>query len=570
MSLPDHFQFLRPDFLWLFLFLPLVFLFNRQTGIVSSSWEKVCDAPILKYLLGDEKKASIKKQSFWLYLAFLFAVIALAGPSFNEKPQPSVKKEMPLMVVLDLSSDMNRTDVRPSRLERAKIEISEILQKTKVSPSGLVVYTYEPFLISPLAEDGAIITNLFKAVSSNIMPVGGNRADRALAFAASKLKDGGYTQGNILLVSADVPLAFEDALKETEKAFSQGFKTSVYAISSKENEKLKDLAKTGGGVYTGVQYASSEKLVNFLKINSAAADQQKETTVNVPVDNGWAFCFVVAFCMLWLFRKGLFVLLFAVLLSEPVYAGFFFNNNQEGAIFFKAREYEKAASKFENEDWKAAAHYKAKNYPAAIEILKNKKDVTSMYNLGNALAKGGKIGEAIQAYEKVLQIDPNHDDAKFNLEYLKKLMKDQQQKQNNKNQDKENQNKKNNENKNNQNENNGEQQGSAQQQQEQEQNENQEKQESAQNQQQQTEGQEDEQKPEENANGSNDGQNNLENEKQQQKQQVQAMPAKEQEAEKYDETVQAREQRFRQIEDDPGGLLKAFIQREYLKNRYEK
>lgn len=569
MSLADNFQFLRPDFLWLFLFLPLVFLFNRKTGIVSSAWEKVCDAPILKYLLGDEKKATSKKQSFWFYSAFLFAVIALAGPSWEEKPQPSVKKEMPLMIVLDLSSDMNRTDVRPSRLERAKIEINELLKKTQAAPSGLIVYTYEPFLISPLAEDGAIITNLFKAVFSNIMPVGGNRVDRALEFAASKLKEGGYTQGNILLVSADVPLAFEDAVKEVEKASSQGFKTSVYGVGSKDNEKLETLARKGGGVYTGVQYASSEKLVNFLKAQSATADTEKETTVNVPVDNGWGLCFVVAFCVLWLFRKGVFVLLFAFILMQPAYAGFLFNNDQEGAAFFKAREYEKASSEFENEDWKASAYYKAKNYPAAIEILKNKKDVTSQYNLGNALAKGGKIGEAIEAYERVLEQEPTHEDAKFNLEYLKKLMQNQQQKQNSQNQDKENQNKQNNENQKNQNED-GQQQGSPQQEQQQEQNEDEEKQDDSQNQQQQTGAQDDEKKPDESSDGSNDGQNNLENEKQQQKQQVQAMPAKEQEAEKYDETVQAREQRFREIEDDPGGLLKAFIQREYMKNRYGK
>ncbi|MBR2300015.1 MAG: VWA domain-containing protein [Alphaproteobacteria bacterium] len=560
----SEFEFLRPAFLWLFGVVLLMFLLEKKQGGQNSSWEKVCDAPLLQYLLEKKESAGSNMRSFWKYLGLIFAVIALAGPSFQKHLEPAQKQQMPLMIVLDLSSDMNRTDIRPSRLARAKIEISDIFEKTKAAPSGLIVYTYEPFLISPLSQDYKIIENLLPSIQSNIMPIGGNRLDRALELAVQRLKDGGFHQGQILVLTHDTSLGFDEALKQAQNALTDGFKTSIFALSLGKNEKLEKIAKAGGGEYADMQ--TSEKLVSFLKAQTPDNKQKTDEMISVAQDNGYWFVFALVFCLLYFFRKGALVLAF-VLLSFHAEAGFLFNNNQEGAIYFKAREFDKAAKKFENEDWKGAALYKAKNYPAAIEIYKKKNDVTSLYNLGNALAKGGKIPQAIEAYEKVLKENPNHEDAKFNLEYLKKMMQNQDQSQNSENKKQENpqnQNKtqdnqqasenENNEDKTATDEETGAQNDKENEQQEQEQ--------------QQSSFDESEDKADEQSSAKDDNENELKNDMSQEKQEIPQMPAKEQEAEEYNETVQAREQKFREIKDDPGGLLKAFIKQEYMKNRY--
>ena len=94
-------------------------------------------------------------------------------------------------------------------------------------------------------------------------------------------------------------------------------------------------------------------------------------------------------------------------------------------------------------------HYKNKNYNKSAELLKNQTDVNSVYNYANSLAQQGNIPEAIENYKKVLQSNPNHQDAKFNLSLLEKYQ--QQQNKNNQNdqdQNKQDQDKKNQENKN--------------------------------------------------------------------------------------------------------------------------
>lgn len=631
MNILSDFQFLRPHFLWFVLLLAALPFILKQSVCFSNVWEKVCDKVLLEYLMASKETSLQKKFNFWIYLGFLSASIALAGPSFRQTIKPMALKETPLMIVLDLSSDMNRIENSISRLSRAKIEMTDILKKSKAAPSGLIVYTYEPFLISPLAYDSDIITNLLPAVGADIMPLDGNKVDRAIDLAVSKLQSNNYKEGNILLFTSDIPLDFDKALASAQNALKSGYKVSVYGLASKTNEKLERLAQNGGGICINTSYASSSPLIKLLKNTQAEDYTENKNTVSVPEDDGFFFVIISVFCVLRLFLSGLFVFAALFLLPVDSYAGFFYNQNQEGALLFSSREYNKAADRFKNTDWKAAAYYKAGDYDAALKILQNKNDVTSLYNKGNALAKSGKISKAIKTYEEVLKQDPNHEDAKFNLEYLKKLAKQQQSPQSNKqnNQNQENQNENNQQNQN-QNQNadkqdkqNPDQNGEANTQSEespdendkpsnkneQEQNQpqqddsNQENQNQAQNQnnnqndkdadfqnndqndqedqsnkeqsnnkkQNQTPkpDEKENQKPDEQSDKNQNQHNDLQSNISQQQTQAPVLPAKEQQAPEYDETVQVREQRFRAIKENPGGLLKAFIREEYLKKRYE-
>ena len=578
----NTFQFLRPDFLWL---IPLLFVlpFLLTKSISSSNvWEKICDKILLGYLTTNQK-ATRKKSNFWIYLSFLSAIIALAGPSFKQTVEPVVAKQIPLMIVLDLSSDMNRIENTLSRLSRAKIEITDILKKSKASPTGLIVYTYEPFLISPLTYDSNIIINLLPAISTDIMPIGGNKLDRALELAASKLRSNDYSQANILVLTSDIPLGFDKSLEVAQKAAAQGYKTSVYGLSAKTNEKLQKLASVGEGVYINTSFASSEKLINLFKNAQTDEYKQTENTITIPEDDGIFFVFISLFCLLFLFRAnfGIFALFFML----PFYAnaGFWYTADQEGALAFSSKEYDKAASKFKNDDWKAAAYYKAKNYAGALKILEGKNDTVSLYNKGNTLAKAGKINEAIQTYEEVLKKEPNNEDAKFNLEYLKNLAKQQQQQSQNNNNNNQNQTQSNNQNQTDQkNENNDRQTDDTQKDSNQnesskanqenqntpdENNENQDNNEN-QNQDNSEPDKQENEEPDENSTDQNEEQKDNENDMSAEQTQTPTMPAKEEDAPKYDETVQARTQKFRAVKEDPGGLLKAFIKQEYLKKRY--
>lgn len=572
MNFLTQFQFLRPDFLYLLPLVVVVYFLAKKSGQYKNAWEKVCDKVLFNYLTNSNEKQKKHRTNFWIVCGFLSAVIALAGPSFRQTEKPMIVKENPLMIVLNVSSNMHKLEHQLTRLARAKIEITNVLRKTSAAPTGLIVYTYEPFLISPLSYDSNIIINLLGAVQTDIMPVDGDKLDRALELAVSRLSQNGFEKGNILVFTADVPLDFDKALKEAEKAASKGYRVSVYGLAFRQVSKLEKLAQTGEGVYFGSHYTSSQNLIQFINAGGQDVSENEPKTQVLFEDDGIWFVFMAMICLLACFRRGLLIIILCLLIFNNAEAGFLFNDNQEGALLFSSKEYAKAAEKFDQADWKASSYYKAKNYPAAIELLKNKEDVTSMYNMGNALAQNGQIDEAIKTYEKVLEKQPDHADAKFNLEYLKSFKKEnpssaQSQKSQQQKQNQNQQNEQNEQNNSGSEQNEQEQQQSAEENQNNndennEQNEQQEQSESAQS--------DEDDNPEESSDGESDDNQDLENDKQQDEQQAPAMAAKEQQAPEYDETVQAREQKFRTIKEDVGGLLKAFIREEYLKQRYKK
>ena len=569
ISFFNDFVFLRPSFLWL---LPLAFFFyffKQKSVLLSSSWEKVCDQPLLKYLLSSPQNFHKKWRLLLLLLGLVSAIIGAAGPSFEKKELPSLSKENPILFVLNLSSDINRTDIRPSRLARAKIEIKDILLEGSFDPSGLIVYTDEPFLISPLSSDPNLIINLLNAIQTNIMPVGGNRLDRAIDFASERLSLSGYIKGNIVVLTNALQLHAQDAFAAAQKAAQKGFAVSVYEASVGKDSNLVELAQKGNGFYLNSQRIDNNAFIHFLEKTSSGELSESQNKLLTEQDNGWWFVLFSALCFLLILPKGVFVFLIFMFFTNTANAGFFFNSNQEGALLFSSKEYQKAAQKFEDEDWKASAYYRAGDYQHASQIFGKKDDVTSLYNKGNALAKGGQIPQAIKTYEKVLQKDPSHEDAKFNLEYLKKMMQNEQQSKNDENKRQENPQ---NENQQNSQSSAGEDQNNddnAQAPQETQDNNEEQNNEQQNEQEQNSSSEKSEDESQEQSGGQNNNENSQENDLSREQQKTPLSRAKEQQADEYDETVQAREQQFREIKDDPGGLLKAFIVQEYQKKRYD-
>jgi Ca-activated chloride channel family protein len=108
--------------------------------------------------------------------------------------------------------------------------------------------------------------------------------------------------------------------------------------------------------------------------------------------------------------------------------------DQQAMQAFNKNEYEQAANTFDDDLWQGTAHYKNQNYQAALESFtqvkpadQNYTDAT--YNTGNALAQLGEIDQAIAAYEKVLQQQPEHEEALANKTLLERLKNQQEQEQ---------------------------------------------------------------------------------------------------------------------------------------------
>src|SRR5690606_13795653 len=93
--------------------------------------------------------------------------------------------------------------------------------------------------------------------------------------------------------------------------------------------------------------------------------------------------------------------------------------DQRGMEAFAAERPEQAARLFEDPEWRAAAQYRAGDYAASARSLAGIDTAEAHYNRGNALARAGEIESAIAAYDRALELDPEHDDARFNRDLLK-------------------------------------------------------------------------------------------------------------------------------------------------------
>jgi len=101
-------------------------------------------------------------------------------------------------------------------------------------------------------------------------------------------------------------------------------------------------------------------------------------------------------------------------------------SDQQAARAFEAGDHARAAELFESEPWRGAARYRAGDYAGAVESLSASNDPQSHYNLGNALAHSQQLEQAIAAYDRVLEAEPDHVDALHNRQVVEKLLKQQQ------------------------------------------------------------------------------------------------------------------------------------------------
>lgn len=609
----QDFHFLRPWWLLGLIIPAAVYVFTYKNSQIQSAWQKVCDKNLLDYLLIKNNGTKGYKASVSAALITLFLVMALAGPTWLKKENPALSVENPVMILLNMSGEMWNKDVSPSRIERAKYVIKDLTKSLKNTESGLIVYSKEPFMITPLTEDTSLIDNIMSALQLDIMPQDGDRLDRAIELAVSRMQKTGLLHGNLIVITSNVGERFDAALTGASQASDAGFDVNIVNISKTTNDKLQMVADKGNGLYLNYQQ-SLAPLIQKINDITAKEIKQSKNMQTVWEDMGWYLLWLPALLFLFSFRRGAFVIIWGCFFNiYTAEASWFLNDNQEALHDFEKQNYAEAAEKFTDTQWKGAAAYKNGDYEAAYENFLQKTDATALYNQGNALAKGGKIAEAIKKYEEALQKQPDFADAKFNLEYLKKQQQQKNQQNQQQKQEKNKQKQKQQNEQQNTNENTAQQnqplqkqqnQDEKQSQKEQAANANNSKQQQNNQKQQSSSRQQEQQKQQAQSSENNSLENQSEadnkpnkldkrnskaakseqeqtetaeqkktaavsNEDGQEKQQAEAVGVKDEKTAERQEKIRARLEKFRQVPEDKGGLLRAMIQKEYAQKRYK-
>jgi len=456
-----EFHWMRPEWLWSLI--PAIILFallwrQRQR---SGSWHSVIAPELLRHLVSDIGASRSSNLLPMVLLGWLLAAIAASGPSWHKIPQPVHQKQDALVVVLDLSYSMNSADPAPSRLDRARQKILDLLQYRREGQTGLIAYAGDSHIVTPLTDDTPTIANLLPALHPEMMPIPGSEPVSAVTQALELLRSAGIRRGKILLVTDGVSERDREGIETVLTGSNAqlailGVGTATGApiplpgggfmrddngtivMPGLEETGLRELAAATGGSYQRMVIDESDfkSLLVASPLDNVEETLALDRTADTWEDQGYLFILALLPLALALFRRGwLIAALPVVFLVQPEPAtaqswnDLWLTQDQQGQRALQQGDAEGAASLFENSDWAGTAAYQSGDYEMATEKFENPASSDSLYNRGNALARTGKLDDAISAYEQSLGLLPDQSDAKENLALVKKLKEQQEQEQ---------------------------------------------------------------------------------------------------------------------------------------------
>lgn len=351
-SFVQDFHFLRP--LWLLALIPAILFIGAlwRMNSVMTAWDKAIDKSLLPFLLDRSKSAAQRTPLYLLLAAWLLTTLALAGPVWEELPQPVQKREDALVIVLDLSLSMFASDHDPSRLDLAKRKLRDVLALRNEGQTALIVYAGDAHTVTPLTDDVVTIASLVPSLSPNIMPLFGSNPVPALQMAIDLLDDHEATRGKILFMTDGIA-GFQEEQRITELFEPTDYELLIMGIGTEtgapirtsdggfltddrggvvvptlNRNVLQSLANRVGGRYHDIQLADSD-LAALLPDNELLEDDQLadvDEEFDIWYEAGpWLLLLVLPLCALcfrrgWLFGLALAISAGLLVPAEPAMA----------------------------------------------------------------------------------------------------------------------------------------------------------------------------------------------------------------------------------------------------------
>ncbi|MDH7787233.1 Ca-activated chloride channel family protein [Ochrobactrum sp. 19YEA23] len=450
----SDFHFLRP--VWLILLvapLILVWLAARSSN-VRQKWKNMIAPHLLERLVieGDSKRRFQPATLLALIMAIM--ILAIAGPSWNKETPPFVHDTASLVIAVDLSQTMDAIDISPSRIERAKLKIHDILASRAGARTAVIAYAGTAHLVLPLTDDADLIKSYTDALSTGIMPRPGKDTNAALTRATDLLKEDG-SSGTILFMTDGVEAPAIKSLSDERdngivvlvigttdggpiKTGDGGFLSSdngARLVAKLDSDSLEQLRSSNNVAVTTVTDDDADVRWITAQIQGNFAQQQSDKDSRWR-DSGWwflipaALLFALTFRRGWVVRLGSVIIAFHLIGNDPASAGTFedmwLTQDQQGRIAIQNNDFSKAAKLFRNPMWRGVAAYRAGSYQDAINAFATIDSPDSWYNQGNAFMHLKKFTEAVSAYEKALQANPASEDIQANLATARRLLQAQQ------------------------------------------------------------------------------------------------------------------------------------------------
>ena len=364
-------------------------------------------------------------------VAAAVALISLAasGPTWSRVANPLVAQTAPLAVVLEVSETMLANDIAPSRIERAKHKILDLIAARAGARTALIAYAGSAHRVVPLTEDQAVIKPFLEGLSPKVMPAKGQNATAALELARATLA-AEETPGAVLFVLDDLDRA---DLPAFQRHAAEAGPRIVFLSLGGSKVTLNELASIPGAAVVpvtpdGTDVAEIDRRVASAYRNALARDERQRWD-----DKGWILAWLVVPLVLFWFRRGwtmrwCFVLAAALsgVPGGPSRADgitdWFLTPDQQGRLAFDGLEFAAAANLFEDPMWQGHALYRAGKYAEAARVFARLSSAEAAFARGVAHVKGREYRDGITAFEAALKKDSDHAAAARNLEIARAIL----------------------------------------------------------------------------------------------------------------------------------------------------
>jgi Ca-activated chloride channel homolog len=454
-------HFLRPAWLLLWPLLIAAGLWWQHRRQRRSPWTAQVDAHLLPHLLATPVRTTHRSRAWLWPLAATLCCLALAGPAWRELPQPQFGREAGLVILLDLSDGMRAGDLAPSRLQRARYKIADLLRQREDGQTALVAFAGDAFTVAPLTDDAATLEALLAALEPEVMPVPGQRLDRGLELAAQLLRGGGYPRGDVLLLGYR---ASAEDIATAGRLADAGVRISVLAAGGEvgapvplpqggflrddagelllprlERDSLRRLVAPSGGHLVELRSDGSDITELLATIDSQSAEgrlRDDRSQLRYADEGPWLILLLMPAALLLIRRVPVLALVPLLLLGtapQPAQAlewgALWQRPDQRAWQALQQERYAEARAAAESPALRGAAAYREGDFAAAAEAFSSAPDAAALYNRGTALAQQGKLEEALAALDAALAAQPDFADAQHNREVVQQAIEKKQQQQ---------------------------------------------------------------------------------------------------------------------------------------------
>jgi Ca-activated chloride channel family protein len=397
--------------------------------------------------------ASLWRKRSWKWTLWVLGVAALllaaAGPRWGFQWKETKSRGVELVVALDVSRSMDAQDVDPSRLERARREVQDLLQLAQGDRVGLVIFAGGAYPRVPLTRDRKALLQILRTMDSQVLQSQGSSLASALAVARDLFGDEAASHRGIVLISDgeawDSNLDRSDLKSEVALLAEQGIRVYAVGVGTEQGgpipeagggfkkdrtgkvvltrldaSALKVIAAATGGAYVQSVAGASDMRALADTLHSALDSVEGEAHRERVWDERFQWPLALGVVLLLgaaLMGDGRSLVVACLLLgvAAPARAESSVDAATlwtEGLALHQAGQFEEAHRVFTD---------------LADRALDPATALSARYNAGNASYRGGRLEDALAEWNRILEQVPDHPQAASNVEQVQQELQARRQ-----------------------------------------------------------------------------------------------------------------------------------------------